>query len=400
MSRRALIRKRCNSCGATIPDKVCPKGHRRWTWSFTVDVNPPGATRKQITRSGFKTKAEAQRALDGLKGAIYRDQYVEPSRVPFGSYIEASWLPAIRRSLRPTTFASYGDNLRLHVVPTVGSIPLQLLEPGHLDGVYGQLLDSGRKDGKGGLSPRSVRYIHTIIKKALKDAMRWGLLVRNVADLATPPRSRDTRAPEMRAWTPEEAARFLDHTRTHRQHALWALALTTGMRRGELVGLRWSDVDLEAGRLTVRRAVVSVRYEVIESEPKTDKSRRPIALDPQTVMILREWRVRQLEERLLCGGGWIDTDDVFTRPDGSGLHPDRVSKLFGAAVAEAGVPRVRLHDVRHSWATMALRAGVHPKIVSERLGHSSIQITLDIYSHITEEQDREAAIRVADLMRR
>jgi integrase len=172
------------------------------------------------------------------------------------------------------------------------------------------------------------------------------------------------------------------------------------MRRGELVGLRWTDVDLEAGRLTVRRAVVTVRYEMIESEPKTEKSRRPIALDPQTVKILREWRVRQLEERLLCGGGWIDTDDVFTRPDGSGLHPDRVSKLFDAAVNNAGVPRLRLHDVRHTWATMALRAGVHPKIVSERLGHSSIQITLDIYSHITEEQDREAAIRVADLMRR
>jgi integrase len=148
----------------------------------------------------------------------------------------------------------------------------------------------------------------------------------------------------------------------------------------------------------VRRALV-IRYQVIESEPKTEKSRRPIALDPQTVMILREWRVRQLEERLLCGEAWVDTDQVFTRPDGAGLHPGRVSKLLRSRFAGAGLPRVRLHDVRHTWATVALRAGVHPKIVSERLGHASIQITLDIYSYISEEQDRDAAIRVADLLR-
>lgn len=143
----------------------------------------------------------------------------------------------------------------------------------------------------------------------------------------------------MRAWTPNEADRFLDNARGRRELPIWFLALTTGMRRGELVGLRWSDVDLEASRLTVRRAVVSARYQQLESEPKTEKSRRPIALDPRTVTILREWRVRQLEERLLCGEAWIDTDLVFTRADGSGLHPDRVSKLFGRAVAEAGVPR-------------------------------------------------------------
>lgn len=400
MSRRALIRKRCTSCGTTIADKVCAKGHRRFSWSFTMDVNPPGAPRKQITRSGFDTKAAAQRSLDELKSAIHRDEYVEPHRSSFEGFLRVTWLPAIRRSLRPSTFCSYEDQLRVHVIPALGSIPLQRLEPAHLDSFYGKLLESGRANGVGGLSPRTVRYIHTIIRKALKDAVRWSMVVRNVADLATPPRSRDTRAPEMVSWTPEEVARFLDHTRDTREHPLWVLALSTGMRRGELVGIRWDDVDLDAARLTVRRALVSVRYEMIESEPKTEKSRRPIALDPQTVAVLREWRVRQLEERLLCGEGWIDTGQVFTRADGSGLHPDRVSKLFDSAIENAGVPRVRFHDVRHTWATMALRAGVHPKIVSERLGHSSIQITLDIYSHVSEDQDREAANKVAELFRR
>lgn len=399
MSRRALIRKRCTSCGATVADKVCAKGHRRWSWSFTVDINPPAAPRRQLTRSGFATKAAAQRSLDELKGALRRDEFVEQSRKSLESYLKVDWLPAIRRSLRATTFSSYEDQLRTHVIPALGSIPLQGLEPNHLDGLYSRLLESGRVDRSGGLSPRTVRYLHTIIRKALKDAVRWGLVVRNVADLATPPRPRDTKAPEMVAWTPKEVARFLESTRSEREHPLWVLALTTGMRRGEVVGLRWKDVDLEAGRLSVKSALVSVRYQVIESQPKTEHGRRPISLDPLTVSALREGRVRELEERLLCGEGWIDNGLDFTRPDGSGLHPDRVSKLFDLAAARAGVPRIRLHDVRHTWATTALRAGVHPKIVSERLGHSSIQVTLDIYSHVSEEQDREAATVVADLFR-
>jgi len=399
MSRRALIRKRCTSCGATIPEKVCPKGHRGWSWSFTVDVNPPGAPRRQVTRSGFETKASAQRSLDELKGAVNRDQYVEPHRTTFESFLRSTWLPSIRRTLRLSTFSSYEDLLRTHVIPALGSIPVQGLEPANLDRFYSNLLESGRLNATGGLSPRTVRYIHTIVRKALKDAVRWGLVVRNVADLATPPRARDTKAPEMASWTPDEVARFLDHTKGAREHPLWVVALTTGMRRGEIVGLRWADVDLEGARLMVRRALVSVRDELIESEPKTEKSRRPIALDPHTVAVLKEWRVRQLEERLLCGEGWIDTGQVFTRPDGSGLHPDRVSKLFDTSVVESEVRRLRFHDLRHTWATMALRAGVHPKIVSERLGHSSIQITLDIYSHVSEEQGRDAAIRVADLFK-
>ncbi len=399
VSRRALIRKRCTSCGATVTEKACPKGHRRWTWSFTVDINPPGAPRRQLTRSGFDTRAAAQRSLDELKGAVSRDQYVEPDRRSLERFCRDNWLPVVRRSLRPSTFCSYEDQLRAHVFPAIGSIPLQGLEPNHLDELYGKLLNSGRLNGTGGLSPRTVRYIHTIIGKALKDAVRWGLVVRNVADLATPPRPRDTRAPEMVFWTPQEVARFLEATRSDREHPVWVLALTTGMRRGEVVGIRWRDVDLEAGRLHVKSTLVSVRYRVIESDPKTEKSRRPIALDQKTIAVLREWRVRQLEERLLCGEGWVDNGLVFTRPDGSGLHPDRVSKLFDLAVARAGVPRIRFHDVRHTWATTALRAGVHPKIVSERLGHSSIQVTLDIYSHVSEEQDREAATKVADLFR-
>lgn len=149
MSRRALLRKRCSSCGATVPDKVCPKGHRRWTWSFTVDVSPPGARRRQVTRSGYATKTEAQRALDEMKGASSRNGYVEPSRLALGSYFVERWLPAVAGGLRPSTFESYARNLRIHVLPALGDIRLQALQPSDLNRLYGSMLRSGRLNGSG-----------------------------------------------------------------------------------------------------------------------------------------------------------------------------------------------------------------------------------------------------------
>jgi integrase len=170
------------------------------------------------------------------------------------------------------------------------------------------------------------------------------------------------------------------------------------MRRGELLGLRWEDLDLEAGTLAIRRALVVVGYEVVVSQTKTDRA-RVIALDAGMVAILREWRRSQLEERMRWGSAWRDSGYIFTREDGSPLHPDETSKQFNRLVASSGLPRIRLHDLRHGWATTALAAGVHPKIVAERLGHGSIQITLDTYSHVLPQQDRAAGELVASLYR-
>jgi integrase len=195
----------------------------------------------------------------------------------------------------------------------------------------------------------------------------------------------------MRAWTAAEARRFLEHVADDRLYAMWALFLATGLRRGEIAGLRWADVDLDRANPSVRRSRVSVAWHVHDSEPKTRASRRAVSLDARVVAILRAHRRHQLEERLAWGAAWIDSGYVFTRENGEPLHPETIATSFPSLVAGAGVSKIRLHDLRHTSASLALAAGIHPKIVCERLGHSSIAITLDLYSHVAPGLQAEAA---------
>lgn len=235
-----------------------------------------------------------------------------------------------------------------------------------------------------------------MVRKALKDACRWGLVARNVADLANPPKVTKTRT--WTTWNPSEIGVFLRRVEADRLSPLWELTVNTGMRRGELLGLRWEDLDFDAATLTIRRALVVVGYEVMVRPTKTDRP-RVIALDAGMAAILRDWRRIQLEERLAWGPAYQDSGYLFTKEDGTSLHPDETSKRFNRLVASVAVPRIRFHDMRHTWATTALAAGVHPKIVAERLGHGSIQITLDTYSHVMPQQDRAAGELVASLYR-
>ena len=202
----------------------------------------------------------------------------------------------------------------------------------------------------------------------------------------------------MSVWTAPQVREFLEHVRDDRLGPLFLLASTTGLRRGELLGLQWVDLNLQARRLSVRRSRVSVGYAVSISEPKTRRGIRQIAVDDVTVKVLRDYRMRQLEERIAWGPAWHDSGFVFTKEDGRPLHPDHVSKRFDRVVRSSGLPRIRFHDLRHTYATLALQADVHPKVVSERLGHANISITLDTYSHAIPALDEEAARRVAELV--
>jgi integrase len=202
----------------------------------------------------------------------------------------------------------------------------------------------------------------------------------------------------MRTWSADDLRDFLDGLHGDRLYAAWHVAASTGLRRGELLALRWDDIDLEGARLSVRRSFVSVGYEVRLSEPKTKRSRRQLALDRATVGALRDHRRRQLEERISWGPAWQDTGLVFTREDGTLIHPDRLTKSFNRHVNGSGLPRIRLHDLRHTHATLALQAGIHPKVVSERLGHATVSITLDTYSHAIPAMQQDAAERVAELV--
>jgi integrase len=367
------------------------------TYTYWLDVGPDPVTgkRRQRTKGGFRTKRECQRALNAAISAVQGGTFVEPSRRTVRSLLLDEWLPAVQMAnLRPATWENYRIHVQAHIVPALGMVELQRLSPAQLNAFYRHLLSEGGKDGRG-LASKTVRNIHNTVHRALKDAVRWGLLVRNVADAADPPKGKSA---EMRVWSPHQLRVFLEWVREDDLYAAWLLATTTGMRRGELAGLRWADVDLAAGRVSPRKPRVQVNYQVLVSEPKTAKGKRSLALDPATVAALKEHRVRQAEERLAVGPGWQDSGLVFTWGDGRPLHPERFSRWFDRLAREAGLPRIRLHDVRHSYATAALAAGVPAKVVSERLGHANIAITMDTYSHVLPGMDERAASAVARLI--
>jgi integrase len=260
------------------------------------------------------------------------------------------------------------------VAARIGHVRLTDLDPPTLDALYADLEASG-------LARSTVRLIHTQLHRALADAVRWDLLSRNPAGLVDPPKP-GRRAPTV--WTATQLRAFLAGVADDRLAALYQLAAATGMRLGELVALTWADLHLDGEYLTIQRA-------------KTAAGRRRVELDPATVTALRAHRRRQAAERLAFGAGWRDHGLVFTRPGGEPLNPDAVLLAFKRRAARLGLPVIRFHDLRHGWATLALEAGEHPKVVAEQLGHASVKVTLDTYSHVTPGMQRGAVARVAGL---
>jgi integrase len=372
------------------------KRGRRYSVVLELDRDPVSGKRRREWHSGYRTRRDAEAGRVELLGRIQRGVHVGPSRLSFGEYLGQRWLPAKQTALAPSTFESYSRNIRVHITPGIGSARLQGLDAGSLTSFYGERIRHGGRRGKG-LSPRTVRYLHSIVHVALADALRWGLVVRNVADAATPPSHSAAKATPPNTWTAGELRAFLTSAKDDRLFPLWLLYATTGVRRGEALALRWRDVDLDGAAIAIRSARVAAGYEVSESTPKSGRG-RAIALDPGTVKVLRTHRKNQVAEQLAYGPGYSDEGFVFCRKDGRPLHPDWISKTFQVAVKGADVPRIRLHDLRHTWASLALAAGVHPKVVSERLGHTSVSFTIDRYQHVMPGLQEDAAAKVAALI--
>jgi len=369
------------------------------TWTYVVDVGRREDGRRwQVTKGGFKTQRAARAAARKLLVSNEESGiYTPPAKERVGPFLER-WLDSVRATVRPSTHAMYETLVEKQLVPAIGNVELQRLTASRLNGMYADLLANGRRDGKGGLSPETVRKVHITIRKALNAAVKWGDLRRNVADDADPPPKGQAGA-KLRTWTAGELAHFLDFVRGDRLYAAYLLLATTGLRRGELLGVRRGDLDLEAGRLSLVQTVITVNYEVKFSAPKTARGRRSVALDATTIATLREHRTRQVAERTALGLPWPSADDLaFARPDRAPIHPDGFSNRFDRLVAGSGLPRITVHDLRHTHATLALQAGVNPKVVSERLGHATVGITLDTYSHVGAVLEEEAAERVASLV--
>lgn len=392
---------------------AAPRKHdETGTWWFVVDL-PPGSNggRRQARRRGFATKKAAQEALDELRNSSRQGTFVAPAKTTLSEYLTAEWLPAVRRELADSTYESYARNIRVHIVPALGGIKLQQLDGLMISRFYGQLLASGRKIGKqsAGLKPRTVRYIATILHAALDDAVKSRRIPHNPAAQAKPPSASAAKAPEMRAWTGPQLRRFLQLVEENgdRYYYPWLVLATTGARRGEILGLRWSDVDLDAGQASIRQTVISLpktsgkgREGRIVPRTKTDRA-RVIELDATTVAALRAWKAQHARDRLLLGSGYQNNDLIFCQPDGRPLQPEAFSTAFDRRLAQekfSELPRIRLHDLRHTWATLALVAGIDVSIVSKRLGHSSPIVTWQTYQHVVKGMQTDAAEKVAALI--
>ena len=326
------------------------------------------------------TKKEAEKRLSELLHQLDNGTFMKPGKMTVGEHLD-QWLKDYRPSIGPHSAQTYEFFIERHIKPAIGQLPLTSLKPEHLQRVYSDKLSSGRRDGTGGLSARSVRYIHVTMHRALKSAVRLGLLSRNVADSVDVP---GLERHEMQTMTEDDIHAFLEAAKSTPYYTLFYLALFTGMRRSELLALRWSDMDLLMCQASVNRTLHRLNNgEIIFRETKTVKSRRMVALSPRTCLVLQEHRQKQEQDRLLAGNPLQESNLVFSQLDGTPLLPDSVTHAFMVLARRIGLKGIHLHSARHTHATLMLKQGVHPKVVQERLGHASIAITLDVYSHVT-----------------
>lgn len=346
-----------------------------------------------------KSRKEVQQQLTKALHEQQQGTLITTPQQQVGQFL-TRWLEDVhRQSIRLRTYERYEEIVRLHLVPGVGHHQLQKLAPQHLQAFYTQKL-------KEGLSPTTVASFHNVLHKALQTAVRWNLVARNVCDLVTPPRRKRF---EIQPLSSEQAQLLLAAARGQRLEALIVLALCTGMRRGELMGLKWRDINFTTGTLQVRRILTRVPRRArqpggpayVEAEPKTDKGRRGILLPALALEALKGHRVRQLEEKLKAGPAWQEHDYVFCTSVGTHLNPTRdMLDLLKELLKKAGLPEIRWHDLRHSLATVLLGLGTNPKIVQEVLGHAAISMTMDIYSHVLPTMQQEAMGRLNEALQK
>jgi integrase len=342
-------------------------------------IRLPGGQRKHLYGD---TRAEAVKQLQAFQQRLEHGTPVVADKLTVSQYLH-DWLDGCRPpALEYQTWRVYEIYIRVHISSALGSMKLTQLSPQQLQKFYTDKLASGK-------SSTYVRHIHACIHRALEDALRFGLVQRNVANLVKAPPMRKR---PMAVYTPEQVRTFLSITRGERLEALYVLALSTGMRLGEMLGLKWHDVDLEGGLVQVQTTLkLSVHGGREVGKPKTAGSQRKVMLTPTAIAALRAHRVRQLEEHLQAGETWQDTGLVFTNTIGNALDPTNVYKYqYKPLLKHAGLPMIRLHDLRHTAATLLLLSGIHPKVVSEMLGHSSINITLNLYSHVLPDMQASA----------
>jgi len=345
------------------------------TYSIKISLGKDPATGKYksqwFTVKG--SKKDTEKRLSELLHQIDTGAFMKPGKTTVADYL-ARWLVDYAKpNLSPRSYERYAGIIRQHLIPDFGSIQLSQLRPEHLQKHYSARL-------KGGLSARTIRYHHALIHIALQTAVKWGLVGRNVADAVAPPKFKRS---QMQIWNENEVNQFLEAVKDTEYHALFYTALFTGMRRSELLALRWQDIDFIYSQIYVSRSLHHLKDgSYVFTQPKSERSRRTIALPPSAILVLNEYHKAKEADNLLLGMTLNDSDLVFSHYEGKPLRPNTITYAWARIAARAGVRVIRLHDARHTHASLMLKQGIHPKVVQERLGHASIQMTLDTYSHV------------------
>jgi integrase len=364
-------------------------------WAIVLEHRDAATGKRRRVWHSFKgTKRQAvverARLVTEMKGGTY----LEPSKTTLAQFLDR-WLEHMRSQISPKSHARYSELARKNVVPLLGRVILTKLRPAAISDAYSKALTTGRRDGKGGLSPQTVTHMHRVLKQALGQAVKWELLIRNPVDAVDPPK---TSRGMMQTYDLDQTAKLIDAMRPTRMLVPTLLAVLCGMRRGEVAALRWRNVDLTMGQLAILESAEQVGAKVRYKTPQSGKGRM-LALSASLVEELRAHRLRQSEELLKVGVRLSDDTFVVAQVDGTPLQPDTLTQDWFRKLADTALPRIRFHDLRHAHATHLLSQGVHPKVASERLGHSKIGITLDLYSHVLPGMEADAAERVDAALR-
>ena len=373
-------KRRGHGEGSVFKRKGARAGKKNWVAQITLK----NGKNKQFY---FETEKEAQRGLRQALHDLEQGKLITERDQTMKQFLEY-WLEGHRKFVRVNTYRIYRQYLDRHVIPVLGHVRLQKLSPRHIQELYGRDLNKG-------YAPETIRGVHRMLHKALSDAVQWNWVAANACDKVKQP------GPvryETHPLTPEQAKTLMETAKGSRLEALLTLAVTTGMRRGEILALRWSDIDFEERSLQVRHTVNRAgKYGILENAPKTEKSKRRIMLPQFVLDALKKHRAQQDEIRLQAGPTWQEHNLVFTTDTGGFVEGTHLNRRFKQLLKEAGLPDMRFHDLRHSAATILLGKGVHPKLVQELLGHSQMSITMDRYSHVLPSMQRDMMKGLDDL---
>lgn len=363
-------------------------------WQYTVDIgnDPVTGKRKRKSKGGFRTKKECEKALAEIITELEKGDYFEISKITFENYLY-KWIENYKSNLSPRTYQRYIDDIKNYISKYLGKIDLNELKPLHIQQFYKFCLEDLK------LSPTTVIHFHAVIHKSLDQAVKWQIIKSNVANAVTKPKKIRK---EMIVWNQKDVNLILDRLKGMTIYYPVLLAVTTGMRRGEILGLTWDNIDFEKEVIYVQKQLQKINDQLILVQPKTKRSIRKITLPNNIIPLLKELRKEQFKNKLYFGENYNSDDFVICQNDGRPYDPSYITKNFGRIIRriskQLNVPVISFHDLRHTHATLLLKAGVNPKVVAERLGHTTVSMTLDTYSHVLPDLQQEVAEKINDIL--